>query len=60
MQEHPLSQYEIAVIIIFVLLNSFVYFVFSKETFHGVVRYSLGFLLGMLAMYIAIHIYKWQ
>ena len=60
MTTHPLSQYVLAVIVILILLNTIVYFVLGKEKFFDVAKFSLGFLLGMLAMYIAVHIYSWK
>ncbi len=60
MTKYPLSQYVIAVIVVLILLNTTIYFVLGKEKFLGVAKYSLGFLLGMLAMYIAVHIYSWK
>jgi len=57
---HPLSQYVIAVIVVLILLNTIVYFVWGKKKFSDVAKFSFGFLIGMLAMYIAVHIYSWQ
>lgn len=58
--KHPLSQYVIAVIAVLVLVNTTVYFVLGKAKFFETAKYSLAFLLGMLAMYIAVHIYQWK
>jgi len=60
MTKHPLSQYVIAVVVVLALVNAFIYFVWGKEKFLDVSKYSLGFLFGMLAMYIAVHIYSWK
>jgi len=60
MIKHSLSQYVLAVIVVFILLNTIVYFALGKEKFFDVAKFSLGFLLGMLAMYIAVHVYSWK
>lgn len=60
MEKQTLGTYVIAVIIVLIIVN----FIFWKVG--GVVRlkameaHSLSFLIGMLAMYIAVHFYSWK
>jgi hypothetical protein len=60
MTQHPLSQYVIAVIVVLVLINAGFYLFGGKKRSLDIARFSVGFLLGMLAMYIAVHIYSWK
>lgn len=50
MKQYPLWVYVIGVLVVLTLINLFAH----------LLLFSAGFLLGMLAMYIAVHLYKWK
>ena len=52
--------YVIAVFVVLALVNVAVWSFDSATTFHTSLTFSGGFLLGMLAMYIAVHLYRWK
>ena len=57
--KHPLWQYVVSVIVVLAVLNGIASFTgAAKLKSMGV--FSAGFLLGMLAMYIAVHLYRWK
>ncbi len=56
----PLHVYIIGVIIALVIVNYVAWLVDSTATFHTSLLVSGGFLLGLLAMYIAVHLYRWK
>ncbi|HAM50418.1 MAG TPA: hypothetical protein DCP92_06875 [Nitrospiraceae bacterium] len=60
MKRYPLSLYVICVIIVLVLINYIAWFVGGEARLKSVEIFSVGFLLGMLAMYIAVHVYRWK
>ncbi len=60
MKKRPLSWYVVSVITALVVLNLVVWYLGGQTRLEEVARYSLGFLLGMLAMYIAVHLYAWK
>jgi hypothetical protein len=60
MNKHPLGQYVIGVIIVLALINLILWFAGRKAILKSTEILSAGFLLGMLAMYIAVHIYRWK
>ena len=60
MQKHPLSSYVIAMIIVLVAVNVIVWLVGGEMKAKSFTVFSAGFLLGMLAMYIAVHLYSWK
>lgn len=51
MKHYPLSVYVVSVIVVLIIINFFV-----REL--NMVASSGGFLVGMLAMYVAMHLYK--
>ena len=53
-KQHPLSQYVIAVLIVWAVILAGVW-VFDRERFATFAHVCGGFLLGMCAMYIAMH-----
>ena len=59
MKKSSLAVYVIGVVIAIVLVNFIVLFINESEV-RSVMIFSLGFLLGMLAMYIAVHLYRWK
>ena len=58
-KQHPLSQYVIAVLIVWAVILAGVW-VFDRERFETFAHVCGGFLLGMCAMYIAMHLYRWK
>lgn len=60
MKKYPLSLYVSSVVIVFTILNLAVWFIYGGTELKSVMTFSLGFLLGMLAMFIAVHIYRWK
>jgi len=60
MKKRPLSVYVVGVVIAIVIVNIIAWFTGGGDKLHTTMIFSLGFLLGMLAMYIAVHIYKWK
>ncbi len=54
-----LSQYVIAVLIVWAVILAGVW-VFDRERFATFAHVCAGFLLGMCAMYIAMHLYRWK
>jgi len=59
MNKRPLYVYVIAVGVVWAVILSFVWF-FHIARFYTFASVCSGFALGMLAMYIAVHIYKWK
>ena len=53
-----LSRYIIAVIIVWAFILVIVKFFGSAERFRTMLIFCAGFLIGMLAMWIAVHVYK--
>lgn len=60
MKKYPLSLYVIGVIIVLVLVNCIQWYVGGEARLKGMELFSTGFLMGMLAMYIAVHLYRWK
>ena len=60
MRRWPLSVYVIAVIITLVIVNVLAWFTGGPAKFRIMEIYSSGFLMGMVAMYIAVHVYKYK
>jgi hypothetical protein len=58
MKRQPLVSYIIAVITILVIVNCAAWFIGGEAKLRIMETFSSGFLMGMLAMYIAMHIYK--
>ena len=52
--------YVIGVVVVWVIILALSWFGVIWKPFHDVVTVSAGFALGMLAMYIAVHLYKWR
>ncbi len=53
-----LSRYIIAVILVWVIILTIVKFFGSSTRFRTMSIFCAGFLIGMLAMWIAVHVYK--
>jgi len=60
MKKYPLYVYVIGVIIALVLINYIAWSVGGEIKLESFELLFSGFLLGMLAMYIAVHIYCWK
>jgi len=60
MKKYPLGLYVIGVIIVLALINYIAWSVGGEAKLQVFKLFSAGFLLGMLAMYIAVHIYRWK
>ena len=57
--QKPLWTYIVAVAIVWVIILTITWFLGDKIRFQKFIYFFLAFALGMLAMYIAIHIYKY-
>lgn len=60
MKKRPLNVYVMGVIIALIVINYVAWITGGETKLHMAELVSLGFLLGMLAMYIAVHIYRWK
>ena len=60
MKRFPLHVYIIGVIIALVIINYIAWSMGGEVKLKSFELLSSGFLLGMLAMYIAVHIYRWK
>lgn len=60
MKRFPLSLYVTGVIIVLAVINCIAWFADGGIKFRAIETFSLGFLMGMLAMYIAVHIYRYK
>ncbi|HEX5430124.1 MAG TPA: hypothetical protein VFX17_03565 [Patescibacteria group bacterium] len=58
--KRPLWVYIIGVIIALIIVNYISYLIGGTDRLRMVMDVSIGFLLGMLAMYIAVHLYTWK
>jgi hypothetical protein len=55
----PLWQYVIAVVVVWAGILAGMW-MWSPARFHDFALIGGGFMLGMLAMYIAVHVYRWK
>lgn len=60
MKKYSLWLYVISVIIALAVINYIVWRVGGAAKLESFAWLSGGFLLGMLAMYIAVHLYRWK
>lgn len=58
MKSHALATYVVAVVIVLALLNVATWLVAGPSRLHTIAAFSGGFLMGMLAMWIAVHVYR--
>ena len=58
--KHPLYVYVIGVAVVWAIILGIVWHIGNMETFGKFVSVCAGFVLGMIAMYIAVHIYRWK
>ena len=59
MKKRSLWLYIIGVIVVLVIINVIVYMVGGTDKLK-IEIFSAGYLVGMTAMYIAVHIYRWK
>jgi hypothetical protein len=52
--------YVIGVVVVWAIVLTSSWFGLIWTPFHDVVAVCAGFALGMLAMYIAVHLYRWK
>jgi hypothetical protein len=60
LRKRPLYVYVIGVIVALGIVNGIAWIADSTITLQKSLVFSGGFLLGMLAMYIAAHLYRWK
>lgn len=60
MQKRSLWTYVCAVVVVLVIVNYVAWLTGGALKLHLSELVSVGFLLGMLAMYIAVHLYRWK
>jgi hypothetical protein len=60
MKKVSLGVYVGCVVVVLAILNYLVWHIGHFGEGPTVTTFSLGFLLGMLAMYIAVHLYRWK
>jgi hypothetical protein len=56
----PLWHYVIAVLVVLAVLNGLMQYLGGAARARDVAIFSAGFLIGMLAMYIAVHVYSYR
>ncbi|HLW48623.1 MAG TPA: hypothetical protein VKW09_12755 [bacterium] len=56
----PLWLYVVGVIVVLSIVNVIAWFTGGAAKLKATELFSAGFLLGMLAMYIAVHLYRWK
>ncbi len=60
MKKYPLGLYVVGVVIALAIINYIAWSVGGETKLQSFELLSAGFLLGLLAMYIAVHIYWWK
>lgn len=60
MRKYPLWLYVVAVAIVLAIINYIMWSVGGAAKLESFALHSGSFLLGMLAMYIAVHFYRWK
>jgi len=60
MQKRPLYIYVIAVAVVWAVILGLSWFSIIPTPFNLLAATCAGFALGMLAMYIAVHLYTWK
>ena len=60
MNKRPLYAYVIAVAIVWMIILTLAWFGVIPRPFNEIAAACAGFALGMFAMYIAVHLYKWE
>ncbi len=60
MNKRPLYVYVIGVAVVWAIILTLSWFGVIWKPFNEVVTVCAGFALGLLAMYIAVHLYRWK
>jgi hypothetical protein len=60
MNKRPLYVYVIGVVVVWAIILTLSWSGIIWTPFSSVVAVCAGFALGMLAMYIAVHLYRWK
>jgi hypothetical protein len=60
MQKTPLYVYVLGVAVVWAIILGIMWFLGDVARFRTFALVCLGFALGMLAMYIAVHLYTWK
>ncbi|HYM15770.1 MAG TPA: hypothetical protein VEZ14_09430 [Dehalococcoidia bacterium] len=60
MKKRPLYVFVIAVAVVWAVILGLMWSLGYTANFHAFALVSGGFAIGMLAMYIAVHVYTWQ
>ena len=60
MKKYPLWLYVIGVVVALAVVNYVSWLLGGRARLHTMEVFSGGFVLGMLAMYIAVHLYRWK
>jgi hypothetical protein len=60
MKRYPVWLYVVCVIAALAIVNYIAWLTGGATQLRAVELFSVGFLLGMLAMYIAVHVYRWN
>jgi len=60
MGKTSLVVYVIAVVIVWAIILSVLWFTGNRPLFNKLSIFGMGFMIGMLAMWIAVHLYKWK
>jgi len=58
--KRPLYVYVIGVAVVWTAILGLMWWLGRTQIFYACVSACEGFMLGMLAMYIAVHLYKWK
>jgi hypothetical protein len=56
----PLMRYVIGVLVVWAIILCSTWFIRGGKNFRTIAVFCAGFLIGMLAMYIAVHLYTWK
>ncbi len=60
MRKTSLIVYVIGVVIVWVIILTGLRLTGNKPLFNKLSLFCMGFMVGMFAMWIAVHVYKWQ
>ena len=58
MEKAPLARYVVAVLVVWTVILCVMWFAGDRARFRAVATFCAGFLAGMLAMFIAVHVYR--
>lgn len=56
----PLIRYMVGVLVVWAFVLGLAWIIGGAERFKIIAVFCAGFLFGMLAMYIAVHLYAWR